>query len=311
MMDYVLFHAKKTEPFSPCIDGLFAAYAARIAMPRAKLVPAVYNQKPTLNLSFGDRVFLLDVTYPAAVLESWADAGAVVEVIDHHKTAMQDLSGLSDRIVSQFDMSRSGAVLAWRRFVENFPLPQVYRYVQDRDLWTKGLPECDTIALGLSEIMHGKTLEQCLGEIDRMPIIDGVPEIGLVSIRDLGRSIEAERDRAIQQAIANSFTRLVLGEPVAFVVCEGNRQHQAYSDIGHALLNARPDCRFAVVQTGRGWALRSNASHADVSAIAKSLGGGGHRDASGCGADMPRWAALLSQRLHPKWAISTRKSNLR
>jgi hypothetical protein len=78
---------------------------------------------------------------------------------------------------------------------------------------------------------------------------------------------------------------------VPFYRCRTKREFQAYSDIGNALMNVKvrrslfgkPETPpFAVVQTGGGWALRSDSRGIDVAAIAKMLGGGGHRNASGC-----------------------------
>lgn len=162
MTTHILFHAKSINPFRPCMDGLFAAYAATLAIPTAKLVPAMYGLQPEID-----------------------DA-------------------------------------------EN-----------------------------------------------------------LMEIKALGESAQTEITEAIHLACWRSTTRIVLGDEVAFVECETQREFQAYSDIGHALLKRHPTAQYAVVQTGRGWALRSEDNRADVARIAKALGGGGHRNAAGCKAELP------------------------
>lgn len=283
----ILFHAKKVGPFSPCMDGLWAAYAAYSILPESEFIPAMYGSVPGLNIQSGDVVYLLDLTYPASVLESWADRGAKVIVLDHHKSAMSDLSGLSDRIFQKFDMAKSGAMLAWERFRPNTPVPDLVRYVQDRDLWSKQLPYCDRVSLGLSELMHGKSLEDCLQECDRL-----MSEVDPLSdLMALGESAEFEIAEAIAQAVAGQTTRIVCGHVVPFFATKTKRQRQAYSDIGHALLVANPSAPFAVVETGSGWALRSMAGRADVSVLAKQIGGGGHAPAAGAKSDnmLARW----------------------
>lgn len=286
MTTHILFHAKSIAPFRPCMDGLFAAYAAKLAMPDAVLVPAMYGHPPSLTLAQGDKIYLLDLTYPAPVIEAWADRGVEVVILDHHKQAMEDLSGLSDRIFKSFDIKRSGAVMAWRHFFPYDPVPDFFRYVQDRDLWTKALPSCDLISLGWSEMMHEKSLEECF-EVLRMvqPEIDDAEN--LMEIKALGESAQYEVDMAIAGACDKSTLRLVLGDEVAFFECKTQREFQAYSDIGHALLKCHPTAQYAVVQTGRGWALRSENDRMDVAKIAKVLGGGGHRNAAGCKAELP------------------------
>jgi len=277
-MIYVLFHTKSVEPFRPCMDGLFAAYAAWVRLADCELVPAMYGTAPDLQLTSGDKVFLLDVTYPAAVLEKWADCGAKVTVIDHHKTAMNDLSGLSAWIDQSFDMDKSGAVLAWEYFHPGEDLPLLFEYVQDRDLWWKQMEGCDRIHLGLQEVLHGLSVEEAIDRIDYL----GFNEVLL-----RGEQAEEEINEAIHYAITHHTYRLVDGDMVPFFVCRTGRQFQAYSDIAHALLKLHPPAPFACVQTKGGWALRSDSDRADVSVIAKRLGGGGHRNASGCRAELP------------------------
>jgi uncharacterized protein len=286
MSTYILFHAKRDRPFLPCIDGLCAAYAAKLAIPDAVLAPAMYGHPPSLPLVKGDRIFLLDLTYPAHVIESWADAWAEITILDHHKTALEDLSGLSDRISQTFDMKRSGAVIAWEYFHPDQPIPEIFKYVQDRDLWTKHLPDCDLISLGQSELFYGLTAEQSIALI---------PTLTIDQLKSTGETVKTEVDKAIAFAVANHSTRIVQGHTVPFFKCRTKWEKRAYSDIGNALMNVklrswifgkrdRP-APFAVVQTGEGWALRSTDNAIGVDAIARKLGGGGHRNASGCKAE--------------------------
>lgn len=287
---FVLFHAKKLKPFIPCMDGLFAAYAASLALPEARLIPALYGAQnaPTVQWGKGDRVYLLDLTYPGSIIESWVNAGAEVIVLDHHKGALEDLSLLSSKVLESgrvkptFDMNRSGAVMAWRHFFPAYAVPDSFEYVQDRDLWAKQLPNCDRFHFGLQEILEGKTVAEAIAAISFLDF-DEVIEVGEV--------VETEIKQAIADAAKNHQTRCALGYVVPFYRCRTKRELQAYSDIGNALMKVKvkrslfgkPETPpFAVVQTGGGWALRSNADGLDVSAIAKQLGGGGHRNASGC-----------------------------
>lgn len=287
MTTYILFHAKKTHPLVPCLDGLFAAYAARLAMPTATLQPAMYGEPPSLKLVQGDTVYLLDLAYPAPVLEGWADAGGSVIVLDHHKQAMQDLQYLSDRITSTFDMKRSGAVIAWQYFHPDRPVPELFRYVQDRDIWTKELPGCDRVHLALLDETDEQSLSECLERIHALieQFIDQ-PNVVMTNLLTAGAILEAEINTEIQYALRHHGTRVVMGNVVPYFRCTKKIQRWAYSDIGHALAKQYPDAPFAVVQTGGGWALRSEGDR-DVAVIAKMLGGGGHKHAAGTRAELP------------------------
>jgi uncharacterized protein len=263
------------------MDGLWAAFAARLAHPDTELIPAAYGRKPDLSIAPGEKIYLLDLTYPRTVIEEWADRGADIQIIDHHKTALQDLSGLSARILQTFDMQKSGAVLAWEHFHPGQPVPLIFRYVQDRDIWTKRLPDCDLIALGLSETMRGLSLDNAIVMCDVI-----YHEINnIADLTEIGRIANVEIKAAIAHAVATHTQRIINGDLVPFFRCRKPREFQAYSDIGHAILKANPDAPFACVEAGAGWAMRSDKDRADVSVIAKTLGGGGHRDASGCQSD--------------------------
>jgi oligoribonuclease NrnB/cAMP/cGMP phosphodiesterase (DHH superfamily) len=286
-MIYVLFHSKKVTPFRPCMDGLFAAAIAKLAIPNATLIPAEYGNPPELKLSEHDLVYLLDLSYPHAVIQNWTTSGASVKMVDHHKTAQSDLDGwMNPQFDSVFNMQKSGAMLAWETFFPDEKAPDVVRYVQDRDIWIKALPGCDLCSLGLSEAMHDRTFDQCL-------------EIAIAAldqrnvdrwIRD-GEKVNQEMQSAIESAVSRAKWRIVGGWNVPTVRVQKPREIQAYSDIGNALIKRFPEAPFACVMVGSGFALRSIDDRLDVSTIAKSLAGGGHRNASGCEGDnmLRRW----------------------
>lgn len=298
-MIHVLFHAKSIDlaknTVNPCTDGLFAAWAAKRKYPEAHVVPAMYGRPPELNLNQGDRVYLLDLTYPASVLEGWADRGAEVVVLDHHKSALDDLSGLSDRILKTFDMGRSGAVIAYNYFFDG-PVPLLFKYVQDRDLWTKILPNCDLVSLALSEgqyqICQNYTIYESLEML--FSAITNAVEAGdrfIVELVSIGEGLSIEIQQAIADAVSRARPRIIGGHCVPYVKLKGHRESQAYSDIGNALaakafkpgLFESPRMpMFAAVETrSGGLALRSIGCN-NVIPVAKSLGGGGHPRACGC-----------------------------
>ena len=124
----VLYHAG-------CDDGFGAAYAIWLKYGyKAKYIPVQYGQDFP-EVSPGETVFVVDFSYPRDVLQDIANRCKLV-VLDHHKTAMDDLADLP---FAHFDMNKSGAVLAWEYFHPNRPIPVLLKYVQDYDLWTKEL----------------------------------------------------------------------------------------------------------------------------------------------------------------------------
>jgi len=134
-----------------CPDGFGAAFAAWLVFgdrPGVQYCPVSYGM-PVPHLPDGHgphTVYILDFSWSRTVLESLAAREDVesVTVIDHHETAQAELAGIPwidinfpavGKLRALFDMERSGAVLAWIHFHDSI-IPELIRYVQDRDLWT-------------------------------------------------------------------------------------------------------------------------------------------------------------------------------
>ena len=96
----------------------------------------------------GGFVVFVDIAPANDELRELAEAAAHVLVLDHHVTARtrfdSDLS-LHNVLAEaghavHFDLSHSGAMLAWLHFHPDREPPPLLAYVEDQDLWTWGLP---------------------------------------------------------------------------------------------------------------------------------------------------------------------------
>lgn len=131
-MIYIISHADS--------DGRFAAYCAYMALKSqpVEFHEVQYGNKPFPvyidNLTKEDSVFILDFSYKKEILEKVNEKVGKLVVLDHHKSAKEELEGLP---YAHFDMSKSGALLAWEYFNPGMPAPRVCELVNDRDLWTK------------------------------------------------------------------------------------------------------------------------------------------------------------------------------
>ncbi|MBZ0252826.1 MAG: hypothetical protein K8I02_05750, partial [Candidatus Methylomirabilis sp.] len=135
----VIYHAQ-------CADGFGAAWAAwKVLGDDAEYVAAKYGDPPPEVA--GRDVSIVDFSYPRATLLEMKKAAASLEVLDHHKTAEEDLRGLP---FAKFDLAKSGAMLAWERWHPEEPPPDLIRYIQDKDLWTWKLPESEEVAVALA-----------------------------------------------------------------------------------------------------------------------------------------------------------------
>jgi hypothetical protein len=123
-----------------CIDGFTAAWCAwKVYGDSATYIPAQYNE-PAPDVT-GDDVLIVDFSYARSTLLAMRESAKSLRVLDHHKTAEEDLRGLDFCL---FDMNRSGAGIAWDE-LKTGERPPLVAYVEDRDLWRFALPDSKII----------------------------------------------------------------------------------------------------------------------------------------------------------------------
>lgn len=251
-----------------CRDGFGAALAVKLFFDSigkaCKFLPANHgDDSPDVT---GMNVVIVDFSYKREVLlDMYTEAESIV-VLDHHKTAMADLAGLS---FCTFDMKRSGAMMAWEYFHPNKKVPHLIKYIQDRDLWTWELPYSKEFSAGLQLLpLDFKVWEN---------LLDDNESHGLLVT---GKTILQYQKQLIETAVNRERVRMV--HIAGFTVPILNTT-TLVSEICGKLAQDYP---FAVTYfdtpDDRVYSLRSTGTGSvDVSKIAKGYGGGGHAQASG------------------------------
>ena len=252
---------------SPCPDGFGAAYAAwRHFGDDAEYVGAGYGVFPELNVQ-GRDVFVLDFSFPRPQLESMRRAANSLTILDHHKTAQEDLNDFPGAI---FDMTKSGARLAWEYFHPGQSIPKLQAYVEDRDLWNWALPESTDF----------------LAYLDTLPFDfrawDDLAHVSDEELQDIliaGRHMNTKYDN-LAGIMAES------AEPVRFCGVLGSKLNGSSlftSKVGELLYFANGT--FALIwRIEKGLlyvSLRAKKGTVDVADMARRFGGGGHSAAAG------------------------------
>ena len=125
----VIYHAD-------CTDGFGSAYSAwKLLGNRAEYYPCKHGQEPP-DVK-GKNVVILDFSFSNTITKKMIEEANDLMVIDHHKSAVVELHDISNTI---FDMSKSGATLAWDFFHPGKEAPKFIQYITDRDLWKWELP---------------------------------------------------------------------------------------------------------------------------------------------------------------------------
>lgn len=255
-----------------CADGFSAAWCFwRKYGVDADYVAGVYQQAPPSVA--GCDVYLVDFSYKRAVVEQMLNVAASVTLIDHHKTALEDLAGLEnvfDRYHFFTDLNRSGATLAWDYLFPNEPRPLLLGHIEDRDLWRFKL--AGTREIQAFVFSHEYTFEQW----DRLM---SAGQVELLQMTAAGAAIERKHHKDVAELVGVCKRRMVIGGhdvPVASL------PYTLVSDAAHVMAQGEPfaACYWDTAE-GRIFGLRAADDGLDVSEIAKLYGGGGHAKASG------------------------------
>lgn len=264
-----------------CADGFSAAWCFwRKYGTGADYVAGVYQQDPP-DVS-GRDVYLVDFSYKAAVVQDMLAHANSVTLIDHHKTAIEDLRQLKEREVATngdgmgdkfgwfCDLNRSGATLAWDYLFPSEPRPLLLGHIEDRDLWRFKLPNTREIQANVFSYEYSFELWDKLMSADQAE---------LMKMTVAGAAIERKHHKDISELVGVCKRRMVIAGcdvPVASL------PYTLASDAGHLMAQGEP---FAAcywdTKDGRVFSLRSTDGGMDVSEIAKQYGGGGHVRASG------------------------------
>ena len=252
---YVLYHAN-------CPDGFGGAWSVWLARGDTATYCPVSHGAPPPDLPPDASVLMVDIAYPRDVALALRDRVRKLRIMDHHKSAQEDLGDLD---FAYFDMNRSGAMLGWRYFHPGEEPPPLIGYVQDRDLWRFELPNSRETSAALGS--HPLDFEVWKS----------------LNVEDLARegtAILRFRDQTVKTIVGFARWGEIGGYRVPIVNATAH-----WSDVGHAMLEKFSDAPFVGAwyedsEGVRRWSLRSRKDF-DVSVVAKKLGGGGHPQASG------------------------------
>ena len=252
-----------------CADGFTAAWVVRLALGKdVEFYPGFY-QTPPPDVT-GKIVYIVDFSYKRPIMESIIDTAAKVIHIDHHDSAIKDMSGFTaDNFETLYshENTESGAMLTWRYFFSETPVPQMIKHVDDRDRWKFLLHGTREIQANIFSydytfenwdmLMH-QNVDQQIAE---------------------GSAIERKQAKDIKELMGVVVRRMNIG---GYNVPVANIPYMLGSDMCHALAKNEPFSAYYYDKPGaREFGLRSEDGAVDVSEIAILYGGGGHAHASG------------------------------
>jgi oligoribonuclease NrnB/cAMP/cGMP phosphodiesterase (DHH superfamily) len=312
MKPLVIYHAD-------CTDGFGAAFAAWLKFGSdADYYAARYGDKDLPDWQ-GREVYILDFSFPRALMDDAFQLAKHVVWLDHHKTAFEMwIGGLFDGTEGRheqhdqvrdivLDFDKSGALLAWEYFHPGAAIPKLIQHIDDRDRWQFKLDGSKELHAALQSYKPW-SFEQWKEDFVWLDPT-GEPEMLLPACFTRYKTL-LEKGAAILRAQEQHVAELVKQARRVYVPCvlssadflDSTANGLAVntpihmSEVGHELANQSGTYGlvwYVGADTRVKCSLRSNGEY-DVSGIARQFGGGGHRNAAGFETDISTLVGWLA-----------------
>ncbi len=265
MFKHIIYH-------KACPDGFGSAYIAwKVLGDSSAYLPlSYYDAIPEIVNS---KILVCDFSFNYETTMKFIKDNEEFYNIDHHQSAFDNLKDLSDEY-KFFDINHSGAYLTWKYFFADVEVPRFIKYIEDYDLWKFQYEETKPFMLALNELPFNFKVwekledENYLNELIQKGKILQSYQDNMVRIITKAVKIKSQKIGKSKYKVAYVNTNLFKNEVANKLVSE-------------------TECDFSVVynyddsKNLTKFSLRSIDQKANVSEIAKVIGGGGHRNAAG------------------------------
>lgn len=272
-VDIVIYHGK-------CSDGFGSALASYMYFKKTfgvnkngntvEYYPAYFYASPPDITN--KNVLICDFSYKSDITLSLIKKAKNLLILDHHKSAKLELDLIPDNN-KVFDMNHSGAYLTWKYFFPDTEVPLLIKYIEDNDIWLKKLPNTREITSYIFSLpfefdAYAKLLDETYLLTDIVPTAIGM---------------QRQNNMYLEQAMTSCTKKFMKINKKYYLVAHINSSILK-SEIGNCIFEKFPDCDFSAIYSLKDSktyiSFRSTDERADVSVIATSLNGGGHRNAS-------------------------------
>ena len=288
----IVYHAKSLSTICP--DGFAAAMVAwRNFGDSAEYLRALYHVQRPLERFIDKDVIFLDFSYGVEYMDQIAKVAKSLVVLDHHMPKAQEFEG---RDYAVFSPDASGAILAWKHWFWNEPIPLMLKLIDDGDRFLNTLPDVDAFHASLS--IEDESFANWSSLLDLLQ----PDSFYYTKFMDRGRILVESDDARIQNLVRESFPITLCGIQGLAVNTTKYYAHNTatalakHSKTFGAAFYVRSDGKVEI-------SLRRIDPDTDVFNIAKTFGGGGHRGAAAFAISLSEFSALLNipQKLNTRY----------
>ena len=272
-INYVITHGN-------CPDGWGAAWTVWRDNPNCEYFFAHYGSDKIPEVE-GKNVLMVDFAYkdPDFMNELARKANNML-LLDHHKTAVDNLYGKIN-FDYEFDMSRSGARMAWDFMNPGKNPPFLIQCIEDRDIWKWNIQNSREFLAAMDSYSLSFENFEWISNLEEGHELDSFIKEGMAILRFQKKLVEISAKRAVPTKIVcpdgseynamtvNDSCRVIVSDVCHHIV----RTNIHDFDIGAAW--------WTDLRTGMTLVSLRSEGDTDVAALAQLFGGGGHKNAAG------------------------------
>lgn len=231
------------------------------------------------NASAEDHIYILDFSYKREICEEIYLRAGKLTIIDHHETAATELEGL-DYVT--FDMKHSGNILTFKHFFPKSIPTRFHKLIEDYDLFQfKYGDETRALNLGIHSLPDDKKdIKKYLARLVRLNKMYELEEV-------LGRGVillDKQKQEVNKVKYAKDGNKIVKFKDLDVVFYNAGHNINEIAEAFYTDPNTPTPVTMSyvvlsnkVIFNMRSW----NKQSIVVNAIAKEMGGGGHKNAAG------------------------------
>lgn len=233
----------------------------------------------------GKHVLMADFSYKSKDLQGLMSSSESIVILDHHVTAEKELENFKmkeldsvdnidsiledQKCIAFFDMEECGASMTWKFFYPDQPIPYFVERIKDIDLGRRKMDRAnDFLWFSRSIELTGEAYLEYLFAKEK----DFVP------LFDMGSAVASYVNVATKRTVESAIEGEYEGFTFKFVVSD----YAFVSEVSNGFVAEDFDLGITGYFTKQGFGLSIRSKKGvDCSILAKALGGGGHKQASG------------------------------
>lgn len=277
------------------LDGVCSGAIAHMKYPEARLLGHDYKREFDIEcVEVGEDVIMADISLPMPIMEQIAERSNSFLWLDHHVSAMKEyeayfgvIAGTHNTLGHKkmtyiYRSDISACEMCWKEFFTGQVMPESVHMLGEYDTWRgNGSDRWNNVIL---PFQYGMRVAGFTPEVLAYFLKNSQSNQEVIMVGQSIMLYQASKDRRLMEKSFDARLNIPAENGVVrCLVCNGAYNSTAFESKWD---ENKYDVMVGISFDGKMWGVSLRTTKdIDLSAIAKSFGGGGHKKAAGCGVD--------------------------